>query len=700
MHEVGETSGGHRYLVHAFYGGGSLKERLASGSIDTSEALRLTRQLVAGLGAAHQREIVHRDIKPANLLLDAHGTLKICDFGIAKLLGGTDLTHTGVPLGTPAYKSPEQAQGHAVDHRTDLWAAGVVFYELLTGRRPFDGEFEQAVVRSILTRTPRALEDAQGRPLPEAVRAFIEKALDKDPTQRFQNAEEMSLALEAAERGEARFETPRRKRWIVLAAGILAALLGSMLWSTDFLPSNLLSIPDFFSKPRHETLSKEKRRLLSEGKDVELSLPTDHTKELEDTSGTSIPRSTVTPSELDPAGDPEFLLFRARKDWLAGNHLENLAEVLRNFERAVRTDPSSADAAGHLAVFLAERYFFDKNREKRQRALELAETALRTDSSSSLAFTAKARVEITDGNLDLAEQLAARAIERKPTCERDELCDLAYRCLADLHWLQGRFADAFGVLDVCERTGGGYIRCALKKAQIHEHQGNLDEAKRQYLRVLNLAANQTTALSDYALLLLENEQERESIGIYNQLLKFTADPTAFNNKGIALYARRRWSDAMAAFRTAHEGFTQQGRKVPTPLVNMGDIELEKRDPDEARGYYRAALEVFESIENPRVIRQGQKLVCLAKLGRFEEANVGMARILDQAAQFPQLLKYRAIILALQGKRAELFEAVARGRQAGLLPADFLDDPGFLEYREDEEYLRVVEPEASLFIVPR
>ncbi len=662
VHEVGETSGGHRYLVHAFYVGGSLKDRLATGAIDTAEALRLTRQLVAGLAAAHQRDIVHRDIKPANLLLDEHGTLKICDFGIAKLLGGTDLTHTGAPLGTPAYKSPEQAQGHTVDHRTDLWAAGVVFYELLTGRRPFDGEYEQAVVRSIFARAPRALEGPRGQPLPETLRAFIEKALDKDPAQRFQSAEEMGLALDKAERGEPRFATPRRKRWIVLAAGILAALLGSMLWSTDFLPSSLFSIPDFSSN-----LSR---------------------------------RSAVTLSEPDPAGDPELLLFQGRKDWLAGNHPENLAEVLRKLELVVRTDPSSADAVGHLAVFLAERYFIDKSPEKRRRALELAETLAALDSASPLDRVARARIELTDGNLAAAERLAREAIEIWPTCDRDDLCDLAYRCLVDLHWLQGRFSDAWSVLDVCEETGGGYIRCTLKKAQLHEHQGNLDEAKRQYLKVLELSANQTTALSDYALLLLENEQERESIEIYNQLLRFTTDPIAFNNKGNALYARRRWSDAMDAYRAAHDGFTEQGRKVPTPLVNMGDIEVERGNPEAARGYYRSALEVFESIEDPRVIRQGQMLVCLAKLGRFDEAEAGMARILDQATQFPQLLKYRAILLALQGRRAELLEAVAAGRQAGLLPADFLDDPAFLPYREDEEYLRVVEPEASLFINPR
>jgi serine/threonine-protein kinase len=198
VHDYGEYEG-IPYLVMRCMDGGSLDERLAEGPIPPAEALAIVEQIAPALDYAHREGVLHRDLKPSNILLDANGDAYITDFGIARLLGDAPakpLTTSGV-VGTPSYMSPEQAQGHDLDGRSDLYALGVVLFEMLTGSRPFDGETPYTIaVKHVTEEPPSAC--ALKPDLPPGVDAVLRKVLAKSREQRYQTAVALASSLRAA----------------------------------------------------------------------------------------------------------------------------------------------------------------------------------------------------------------------------------------------------------------------------------------------------------------------------------------------------------------------------------------------------------------------------------------------------------------------------------------------------------------------
>lgn len=185
------------FLVMEYIPGGTLKQKVGK-PIPWQEAARLIAPIARALEYAHQQKIVHRDIKPANILLTQSGEPMLSDFGIAKILESeetVDLTGTGVGIGTPDYMAPEQGSGQAVDHRTDIYALGIVFYELVTGRKPYQADTPMAVmIKKITDPLPRPKQFAPG--LPDSVERALLKALMKNPGERYADMGAFANALE------------------------------------------------------------------------------------------------------------------------------------------------------------------------------------------------------------------------------------------------------------------------------------------------------------------------------------------------------------------------------------------------------------------------------------------------------------------------------------------------------------------------
>ena len=195
--EVGEQDGRH-YIVSEYIQGQSLRSRLARGPLPLRQAVGIAIGIARGLSAAHELWIVHRDLKPENVMLWADDHVKLLDFGVAKLIGSSKHTTPGMVLGTLQYLAPEQVRGEGVDPRTDLWAVGILLWEMVTGRNPFEVLPLDQLFAAIREARVPDLAESSGETIPEGVRAFLGRTLVSDPEGRYGSAAGMLKDLHDA----------------------------------------------------------------------------------------------------------------------------------------------------------------------------------------------------------------------------------------------------------------------------------------------------------------------------------------------------------------------------------------------------------------------------------------------------------------------------------------------------------------------
>ncbi len=258
IHEIGEASteaGGAHYIVSEFVEGETLRALIEGGRLGLSQATAIAEQVAGALGVAHEAGIIHRDIKPENVMVRPDGLVKVLDFGLGKLTERPAArpevdsqaetiarlsTEPGVVMGTASYMSPEQARGQKVDHRTDIFSLGVMLYEMVAGRRPFEGATTSDVIAVLLTAEPPPLRQHCAE-APAELERIVGKCLAKDREKRFQSAAELIAELKmlrhsnqaegsaASRRIEATGTKFASQRWPVVAA-IAAVLIIGLVW--------------------------------------------------------------------------------------------------------------------------------------------------------------------------------------------------------------------------------------------------------------------------------------------------------------------------------------------------------------------------------------------------------------------------------------------------------------------------------------
>ena len=227
------------FIAMEYIEGQTLKERVGSGALSLEECLDIGVQVASGLQAAHDKGLVHRDIKSSNVMITPQGQAKIMDFGLVKVLHGTQITRTAVVMGTVAYMSPEQAGNEAVDQRSDIWSLGVLLYEMVAGILPFGEGDSMVILYSILNKPPKPIEGLETR-VPAGLERIIRKCLEKKPEMRYQTAAQLRSDLKQLRRdldtGRARPYTPTtrlfqrtrtifRRPWFAVGVGGLALIV-------------------------------------------------------------------------------------------------------------------------------------------------------------------------------------------------------------------------------------------------------------------------------------------------------------------------------------------------------------------------------------------------------------------------------------------------------------------------------------------
>jgi serine/threonine-protein kinase len=515
IHEVGESSAGLLYLAMTFYSGETLGARLArDGPLPVKLALEIGRAIARGLAAAHAAGIVHRDVKPANVMLLPDDGVKVLDFGLAKPRD-LSLTAPRAVMGTVAYMAPEQIRGVAADARADLWALGVVLYEMLTGRRPFDGEADISIAHAIVHDEP-ALPRTLRADVPPAVERVVCALLEKERERRPPTAGAVESMLSEAERGRAphgswRIRSGRawkgRGRRIIGVAGVLLVVAA-------ILAARELS-----------------RR------------------------GSSAPRaaSVVAPAPTSNAQALDY--FRRGREY----ELRPISEVtLRSaralYERALGLDSGFALARARLAITNASlASVYDRSPALPARVRADAEAALRARPRLGEGHLALGHALAMTGQSDSALAEYARATEAMPTAE-------PHTAIASVLRASGRWVEAVARLEHAVRLDPRDVEVLRTLATSQSRMRRYADAARAWDRVIELAPD------DHYAKLIRGHVYVRWVGTADTLAAALRQvPPEWDPEGIATWGRfsaarvqRRPADALAALATSRHEVSYDG----------------------------------------------------------------------------------------------------------------------------------------------
>jgi serine/threonine-protein kinase len=605
IYGIEEDAAGRRFLVMAYYEGDSLAGLMAkSGApLPQGQAVKIAAQVAEGLKEAHARGIVHRDIKPSNILLTRQGVVKIVDFGLAHVQGAAPLTREGTQMGTPAYMSPEQALGGEVDHRTDLWALGVLLYEMVTGERPFEAPSIPATLYRVVHDPPRSMEQ-----VPAPLRPVLQRALAKDAAARFASAAEFLDALHAAEGAAETGAAPaapqllesdrprRRLRRTWAAAALALALLAPAAWVWQ----------------RSRTSSA---------------------------AGGAAPFFTTASGDYLEA-------VRRLKRWDQAGNLDQAAQLL---EQCLRRDPSFALGHARLAEVWRIRYALNRDKAALENAARHAGEAVRLNADLAPVQVAEGRVQAMLGHSDLAMAAFERALRLDPNDAE------AHQAVARQYERQGRREDA-------ERSFQRALEFDPEDLAAHDAYGNFlfrqsryEEAIREWQEVIRRAPDHAPAMVNLGSALSETGRIAEAITIYRRLVELQPEAMAWTNLGTAYSRAKRYEEAVGAYKKSLE---IQSRD-PMTWGNLAFVYswMPGRQKEAGEAFARAiGLGEEQRKQSPRdAFLHSDLALYYAKTFNAGLARQRLATALQLAPKGPEIHAAAAEVHELLGERARAVE---------------------------------------------
>ncbi|MEA2560468.1 MAG: eukaryotic-like serine/threonine-protein kinase [Acidobacteriota bacterium] len=646
IYDIGETEGGRMFLALAFYEGETLQQKLESGPLPLTEAVGIARQVAKGLAAAHQRKVVHRDIKPANMVVLPDGTLKILDFGLAKMSGATLLTRLGSSPGTPAYKSPEQTRGEEADPRSDLWALGVVLYEMVAGRVPFGGDYEQAVIYSILNEPMRPLDDS----VSEDLTAVIQKALEKDADARYQTAEEMEADLGAVSMGrdvvrskpasgrqerrkpDVLVMTIRKKRLYIVLSSLAVLGLAVGLWYLWYWGEQQRE----YQREHLWDFSPEVKQFVDQG------------------------------DRLEWRGDTERILGDAEQV----------------YRIALEREPVNPVIKAYLAALLTRIQLQFPTEERLKEIRLLTEQSVTGAPDHPMPWVAKAKLLLWENKPVEAEQAALQAIKR------DLEFDRGYTVRGEALIRQGKKKEGLEEIKRGTEVGEGYLRAQLEYGIQLRSVGDYEEAAIELGKVLDLDPSHPTALHNLGEVHLQTGREPDALPLLRKAAELGEWRSANSLGNLYLKMGGRDHEALKYFTDAYKV-----KRDPTVARNLAETYEKLGEADEAPRWYETALKGFDeqlAQGGSRADLLNVRSFCAAKLGRFDEAFSNIHEAMKLKPNENSFLKRAAQVYLLAGHREEAFSYVRQAVQAGLSRDEIRNDFVFQRYLNDPEFRAILE----------
>jgi len=572
VHEVDETSDGRAFICMAYYDGQTIKQKIEKGPLSIDESVQIAYQIADGLQRAHEAGVVHRDIKPANIIITERNQAKIVDFGIARLADETKYRSPSETAGTAAYMSPEQAQGAPADHRSDLFSLGIVLYEMITGRRPFQGEHEAAVLYSVVNTEPPKPSLAR-REVPPALDKVILRLLEKNPDRRYQSAAEVQNDLGLVLGLEPQRVLTAPSRWnrmlrIVIPALGLAMIIAVVPAARDYIAMNIRSI--FI--PPHKTVVILPFLNLTEdslSRDLSIGLTSTMTSKLSQIERFGhrlaiVPASSVRESRIRTTEDA--------RDKFAATHvvsgevqlIDQRIRVTMNLVDARRLTQISSDVEDYSLLDLAA--IQDQASERLAGILDIdlveplrsAFVGAGTKNSDAFRFYAQGRSYLARheqvANINMAIGLFERALKS------DSAYGLAYAGLGEAYWRKYRRTKDTQWTEPATRACTRALELVPDLPETHvtlgliyQGTGQYDRALEENLRALGLNEDHVDALIGMGNAYESLGQTIEADSAYRRAIAVAPGYwDAYNNYGYFLLFQGRVGSAIAQFRTVTE----------------------------------------------------------------------------------------------------------------------------------------------------
>lgn len=627
-------------LVLELIDGDTLAERIARGPLSLREALTIARQVADALEAAHAQGIVHRDLKPGNIKITPRGTVKVLDFGLAKVavenvattasaVGAhppsvtIGRTREGTIIGTAAYMSPEQARGEPVDTRADIWAFGCVLFEMLAGRRAFEGQTTWDALAAVLQGDPDW--SALPRSTPATVRNLLRLCLKKNANERASKIGEVRAQIESA-------LVPRAFSYAGIAATTAFALALVGVMSVQYAPS-VLSV-------------------------------------LRSTDG--IPATAFSLSQ-----QAATLLDRDDK-------VENVDRAVALLEQALAQDGQYALAYAHLGDAYIRRYQASPDPEWLRRARETATRAVELNPDLGAAHVALGRAHLEAGETEQA------ANEFRRAAELDPVNPLPHLGLANSLANQNQDAKAEAEFRLAIARGAKVWRTHMAYGQFFFRRGRYAEAGREWETAANVAPDNVIVFRSLGAAYYQLGRYEEAASAFQRALEIQRSAPIYTNLGTLRFFQGRYAEAVAAFEKAVE----LGANTYLNWGNLGDgLRWAPGRRSEAAAAYRHAGELLgkQIAQKPA---DGDLLtrhaVYLMKMGEREGALKEIAAIAASPDLTPPILYRLTTVFELAGDRGRALEMLQRALRGGYPPKEVENDPEFTDLRADARYHRLID----------